>query len=822
MERRYSTSTETRDLTASDVRKALGDLPWPEAPSNSRPRHAKPTARRPPLLQATPTYLDNLLLGIRQEDASLTARSFLEWTGVLANEDHKDHMFVLKQLRELPAPVLSEIIRNMDPIEHPELDLAHGLRLTQGTLQYTDLHKLTNDHGVRSHHELVLEGMATIMYLCLGARVLLNEDFVVFLRCAGAAQDYLFATKIYGAMVKAGIRQERNARTWKEFLRARFLLHPTYYQYDRARGAYNPRDLVSHQDKLDGRHDMIQKMDQIRFSEALFSRFVWNRQLRPGGYFVDSRQLLSRKAQSTTDMYFYFSRKRKEAHLKAYKQNFGRMFRGKVRKMARRRAKWTKGPNLWSRRVKRLRRVKFGIWGRGSRVPEFKPDARKLYRRRRARNKIIERFFRRINGSPRDPKQSFWRGYVKSITRPNVVDEELICLFIRGFARANDTRAILSLILRPYYWVEVSAKYGKVMGGKAFHKDSIQKPTFRLLEAIVDAFGSMSQISLALQLVDHFARTYALRIPFNVWSNLLSWSFTAASKTNQKLRRIYEDADNTRIDIDHVNKIWEIMTSPPYNYNPSFESLDIYIKALIINHQFQRAAEVIRTSAIPYLEGLHEEHTATLFDEVLLKDATLDPAQRDSTTVSLAVRRRQAAETKKDYVRNRICTWFDDMLREASHDQKSRDDATMTQFIPALLHEFAPFFQSGIRYRISTGYVNIVDPQHSNINFTHTETYIRHTIPSGLASAMVKESAVDEKGVRWKKHNRDGVAYRDKRGRLVKDKKFAWPTTQSLPVLEKRRVPRKRWGVDVRAPWKGTDEAREKNWWERLRVQLMM
>lgn len=815
VERRYSTVDSRPNLRALEeaFRSASAQKASPQWP----PRQS---TNLPPLLYSVPTYLDDLLLGIRRRDGALTTKSFLAWTDVLADDAHPDHQFVAKQFNALPTPVVSEIIRNMDPIEHPELDVAHGLRVNQGSTHFTDLGKLMNSNGIRNHHQEVLEGMKALMYASQGKRALLPEDFTVFLRCAGAALDYLFAAKIFSAMIGAGLRNERNAKTWKEFLRARFVLHPTFYQYDRARIAFNPRDLVTHQDKINGRGEVLQKMDQVRFSEALFSRDPWNRQLRPQGYYVDMRQILSRRAQSTSDMYFYHSRSRKVQQLKAYKSHFGKMFRAKMRKFARRRSKWRKGPNLWSRRVKRLRRMKFGIWGRGGRPGGLKPDARKLRRRRRARNKIIQRFFKRINGPPRDPPQSFWRTYVKSITRPNVVDEELICLFIQGFARSNDIRAILSLILRKYYYVEVSAKYGSVRGGKYFPNRSIQRPTSRLLETIVEAFGSMSQISLGMQLVDHFSQRYNIKVPPAVWSNLLNWSFFAASKTNQNLRRIYGDGDSSKINVDDVVKIWEVMTSPPYNIKPSFEDLDVYIKALIITRQFEKAVEVIRSSAVPYFDTLSSELKNALFDEILLKDAIIDPSQHNSSTISIAVQRRQLAETRKDYVRNRICCYFDDLLREASRDRNSRHNGTTTELIPSLVAEFPHFFQSGIRYRISTGYVHLHAPDNGNINYSHSELQMRTSLASGVSSASVKETAVDANGVPWKKQNTQGLVYRDKRGRMIKNKKFIWPTKGNLPILEKKRVPRQRFDGKLKAPSKTAGD--QKLWWERLRLQLMM
>ena len=160
------------------------------------PQYTRRVARQPALrqfyhsqdgLQRSP-QLAGLLSAIQTRNLPSVRSSFIEWTNALRLDTETYDDLVLEELLQLPRTTVSEIIRNLDPIAHPELDLAHGLRLAQGQAQYQDLEDLADEFGVRPHHRSVLRGMQTLAEAIGGPAEngLLVSDLETMMRCAGA------------------------------------------------------------------------------------------------------------------------------------------------------------------------------------------------------------------------------------------------------------------------------------------------------------------------------------------------------------------------------------------------------------------------------------------------------------------------------------------------------------------------------------------------------------------------------------------------------------------------------------------------------------
>ena len=444
-----SGAVERRRQFASVVSSHLGAMATKLSPTRPRsPNESK--------------QLGDLLSAIQRKDAAALTTAFYAWTEALRDESSPQHGRILREFSSLPSPVLSEIIRSMDPVNHPELDVAHGMTISLGETQFTDVGKLMDKHGVRVHHRKVLQGMLTIMELRVGQRFALRPaDFPIFLRCVGAAVDFRAAPIVFGSMADHELIPQRTTATWVEFLKARFMMDPTYYQFNRARVAIDPRDLITHDDLVKGRADMIHRMDRVRFSANAFLREPWNR-----------------------------------------------------------------------------------------RQDEVAEDMR--------------RQLRRSGGGERDHSdyRSFWRHFVREKLYPNELTEELMCTGMIGFSRSSDKNAILDLILKPYYGIEMDMGNHSVVGGKHIPKSSSLYPTEQFLFALVEAFGAMSEISLGMQIVDLVSQRYRVEISHEVWSNLLNWSFVCASKKYQQLRKLRGEGEQTHVCTADVVHVWDVMTSP--------------------------------------------------------------------------------------------------------------------------------------------------------------------------------------------------------------------------------------------------------------------
>lgn len=624
------------------------------------------------------TTFTKLLQAIQKHDTSSIAKSFIKWTKELAQPNAADRR---REVERLPATTVSEILRSLDPSETPDHDLANGLRITNGQVQWSDAGKMVDKFGVRRQHRQVLAGVQLLFDIRSEAgHALTPRDFEILIRCAGLAQDFQAAKNFWAAMAAQGIQDSRTQKTWTEFMKARYVTEPEYYQHDRARVMFLARDLVSNRSPVP--MATIKKLDNVRFSVNALQRNSWNR-----------------------------------------------------------------------------------------RLDEEEEDIRRLLRRRND--------FRAFKGH-----------WIRSQYYGLELDEELICTSMIAFARSSSLRAINSLILDNIYGIQVELGSDPatttVSGGYSMPADSPVKPTARLLDAIVDAFGSMAHLPLGLKLVNYISQRYSIPIPRETWSNLLNWAYTGASKPFSTTRAIHGNYASTTMTSSEVLGVWNVMTSPTYDIIPSFDDYTIYVKALVEKRAYGTAVTAIREHMMPLYQDAAQEYENALADEILQTDAA--GSQRPEAT-----RRRASAELHKDHMHHNIASVLLKLFKSASKSKSSRDGPVMQVLIPKLVAEFSHFLPSRIRYRTGQGVAVIERPDAMNRIESWTPTF-RHT------SAQKKA----------------GIYARDVEG--SSDPEFKYPTVPSMRVLELRPQ------MKQRLTYLGTPpkDATWRGWWDRLEEDMML
>ena len=627
------------------------------------------------------TELDDLLNAVQNKSSTQTCEAFVAWTNVLNDSASPFNEAAVRQAQELPGPTLSEILRNLDPVLSPALDVAQGLNITQGQAQFTDVRELVNQFGVRTHHRNVLSGIQILLSVrSASPKGLTTADYEMFLRCAGAAVDYQAAKSFWNAMAVRGLQDSRTAKTWTEFIKARFLTEPMYYQFDRSRVAVLARDMYSNRMPLP--MATFKRMDDMRLSINALKREPWNR-----------------------------------------------------------------------------------------RPDEPEEDMRRLFRRRLD--------FRGYKGH-----------WIRALYYAHEMDEELLCTSMIAFARSSSLHSIKTLILTNYYGIDIAEAaypgHTEVSGGVDLPLDSPIKPTARLLNAIVEAFGSMSHIPLGMKLVDFISRRYDIPIPQQTWSNILNWTYLCASKPFKPMRRLQGNWQSTATTAADVRQVWEVMTSEPYGVQPTFEDYDIYIKTLITQRSFGRALDAIREHMVAYYENLVNEYEKAVLDEILQHDIVVASPR--------ATRRRLQAQIHKDHVHHRITSWFDKLLKTASANKGHRAGPVMHSLVPDLVREFGDFFPHQIRYRTAQGVVQMERPE-----APHRFEWVRQwrtTLPQKKA----------------------GTHVRDFEGSDQPD--FPWPEVPTMKLLEWQRRPRTR-GAGP-GPGRAPAGPNKRVWWKALEEELML
>ncbi|KAG6004365.1 hypothetical protein E4U21_001128 [Claviceps maximensis] len=237
------------------------------------------------------TELDDVLVAVQGQQPDQVYEAFRVWTRILGDGDKA----AIRRAQELSGPSLSEILRSLDPLLSGGInnDITHGLNLTQGLAQFIDISKWVTKFGVRYRHRRVLRGIKILLAVRSRSPLgLCVADHEVMLRCAGAAADYQESKSIWSKMTASGLQDYRTAKTWTEFIKARFVTEPTYYQFDRSRIAFMARDLYSNREPLS--MATLKRLDGIRLSMNAMRREPWNR--RTDEVDEDKRRLLRHRA----------------------------------------------------------------------------------------------------------------------------------------------------------------------------------------------------------------------------------------------------------------------------------------------------------------------------------------------------------------------------------------------------------------------------------------------------------------------------------------------------------------------------------------------
>lgn len=654
-----------------------------------------------------------LLAAVQREDLPGTTSAFLRWVHRLDVEWPDEHAY-LKRFRRISSPVMSEILRALDPLRHRDHDVLHSLAIGQGSLLTTKAGKYIDEVGVRRHHRLVAEGVEKVLVLLdrFGMK-LKPADIDVVMRILGACTDYAAAPKILDMRKNLYGTNWGTSVNWLEFLRTRFLADPANYQYDRGRVLIKARQRVDH-NAVVNETQAVRDLDRIRYSINHLQREPWNR--RSDDLEVDLSRLLRLKNET----YSGFT------------------------------AHWL--------------RCKFlGV----------------------------------------------------------DVTTEFLSVSMVGFARSDNRQGILNHILRDSYGVEVDDENQTITGGLDLPADSPIYPTESLQNAIVEAFCVMGDVSLAMQLVDFISRRYSIPISPKVWSNLLSWTFVCASKSNKVYNRIWTspNASAGPVRVSDVLHVWKLMTSPPYNIKPSFEDMDTYIRACIIAHKWQDALHALRTSAVPFYDAATQELAESVADEALLQDCVGEtiprpedaPATNDA--LNAARHRREKAAAHQDFIKNCISRSLVDLLKTSSKSLHARRNAAVS--VPDTLHEFGSFILVNITYRTMTGRVDInTSPDQ------RSKAVGRNALVTRLGGPQVRAMKEDKHGnprmVQLEPEEEDNVP-----GKWVLNPQFEWPHTHEMRIVEntKSEAWRRRKSGQLPLETDGQVASRVK-WWCEVKREL--
>lgn len=180
---------------------------------------------------------------------------------------------------------------------------------------------------------------------------------------------------------------------------------------------------------------------------------------------------------------------------------------------------------------------------------------------------------------PGGVKQEVTTKFTEMIARRVRPDGQTYGFLMTAYSREGDLQAVKS-ILKSVWDVDVDAimkSEDDFMSPAVVHADSPLHPTSDLLFIIAHIFGSNSELAVAMRIVDHISRRFSIAIDRETWRELLEWTF-ALSKLRSKQARDC-GLHTGQLPPSSVERLWKIMTSPPYNIKPTIAMIDRVVRS---------------------------------------------------------------------------------------------------------------------------------------------------------------------------------------------------------------------------------------------------
>ncbi|KAI0378720.1 hypothetical protein F5Y04DRAFT_261451 [Hypomontagnella monticulosa] len=303
------------------------------------------------------------------------------------------------------------------------------------------------------------------------------------------------------------------------------------------------------------------------------------------------------------------------------------------------------------------------------------------------------------------------------ITADNhTISEPLLCSVMIALGRAGYLRYIGTRILDQWFGIcmthgltwdpeKGAGRDGAALGRTEISaKPPVIRPTVRLMEAIVETYGSNGEIAIAFQLVDFISTTYGIPIPSSIWRELLEWTYIMTCPPASTAWG-YAGMSSKISSHSAIEAIWSTMTSAPYNIEPEFEQYDIIIRNLLARHHFSKVIPLIR-EATNFYDAQCQEYTEAVLEYVQVV--------RDGLGAGASLHRYEKARFKKAKMHYDIQKWCGKFL--AGVRSYSIDNPLTTAVVPDFIHEFRPYIPNPAKYRTSTGYVNLHDPSRETMD----------------------------------------------------------------------------------------------------------
>ncbi|KAI1766070.1 hypothetical protein GGR53DRAFT_487985 [Hypoxylon sp. FL1150] len=301
------------------------------------------------------------------------------------------------------------------------------------------------------------------------------------------------------------------------------------------------------------------------------------------------------------------------------------------------------------------------------------------------------------------------------------ITEPLLCALMIAFGRVGSLRFVGSRILHDYFGIQIGRFTYEAPDVHA-ESNIVQmpnriRPTIRLIQAVVETYGSNGEIAVAFQLVNHISKTYQITVPLSTWHDLLEWTYIMICPPTSTAWK--QAGMHTKIPSSSaVELIWNTMTSAPYHIQPGFNQYNIVIRSLLGRHQFKTTLPLMRQAVELYNAKCREYEEAVLGYVQML---------RDGVYLGEMVSAYERARFVKARMNFDVQTWCRQLLSNVRSFNPTNPLSIVA--VPNFIDEFRPFVLNPVRYRTATGYVSLFDPGRQCTSVKAFAAWVRMAVP---------------------------------------------------------------------------------------------
>ncbi|KAJ1337416.1 Mitochondrial ATPase expression [Microdochium nivale] len=285
----------------------------------------------------------------------------------------------------------------------------------------------------------------------------------------------------------------------------------------------------------------------------------------------------------------------------------------------------------------------------------------------------------------------------------------LTAAFIIAFGRAGSLRFIEHELLFKLYGLDIpqlvvsgTRKTAKLKSTPLHANSEIPRLAvdgYRLMDAVVEAFGSNGEITIAFQLLERISEVYTIGIPRKTWTDLLEWTHIMESRpiSNMWAGAGLQSKIPTSLAVEFI---YDQMRAQDPPIKMDFKLYGIMIRANLGKGRRRKALVFMREAAAQY-RAAREIYDQNGFDYIQsLRDGALS-----NSTISRYEKSRFLLQASWYSLQMWCDAFLTDFRPLARVDNKEA-----CSDIPAFIEEFREFCPNPARYRTPTGFVILADP----------------------------------------------------------------------------------------------------------------